>query len=128
MPRPPPSLRCIRTTPMRASARRMWMTRRTVAMIPVACLGAHAAAPSPGYVMATGPNGQRKVPVNSGCHPGQASGSEREPGARASVWAVALDPRLKAAGDDESGWLGEAAPDNVRSEERRVGKEGVSQG
>src|SRR3546814_13854739 len=98
-------------------------------MIPVACLGAHAAAPSPGYVMATGPNGQRKVPVNSGCHPGQASGSEREPGARASVWAVALYPRLKAAGDDESGWLGEAAADNVctrqRSEERRVGEECV---
>src|SRR3546814_16838257 len=31
----------------------------------------------------------------------------------ASVCAVALDPRLKAEGDDESGWLGEAAADNV---------------
>src|SRR3546814_7290032 len=84
-----------------------------VAVFAFACRGAQAGARAPGYVMCTGPNGQRKAPENSGCHPGQASGSEREPGARASVWAVALDPRLTAEGVDESGWLGEAAADNV---------------
>src|SRR3546814_8766658 len=47
--------------------------------------------------------------VHSGRHPGQASArllylGEREPGSRANVRALALDPRLKAEGDDESWW------------------------
>src|SRR3546814_10396455 len=36
----------------------------------------------------------------TGCHPGQASVSERDPGSRAAAPSLALDPRLKAEGDD----------------------------